>query len=152
MFDRWASNVSQQVSDWGLVVAAGCSIRQLTEQEMYAYEAPFPTEEYKAAPRVMPHIVPASENHFSVNENIGAWKRLERWEKPFLCLFSNRDRMMKGLDKIFIAKVPGTKGQNHYTIEGGNHFLQEDCGPVIAEKLIEFISANPLENNIRSKL
>ena len=43
--------------------------------------------------------------------------------------------------KPFLERVPGTKGQAHTTIEGGGHFLQEDCGPQLANVLNEFIAA-----------
>ena len=76
VFAVWASIVSQKVPLWGPIVAGGCRIRKLTEQEQYAYDAPFPTEEYKAATRVMPHIVPSTKDHMSVDENMGGWKRL----------------------------------------------------------------------------
>ena len=101
-FAVWASVVSQKAEAWGPIVAGGCRLRKLTAQEQSAYDAPFPTEEYKAATRVMPHIVPATKEHHSVEENLGAWKRvLNQWEKPFITLFANRDNISKGLEKPF---------------------------------------------------
>ena len=50
----------------------------------------------------MPHIVPATKEHHSVEENLGAWKRvLNQWEKPFITLFGDRDNISKGLEKPF---------------------------------------------------
>ena len=92
----------------------------------------------------MPHIVPATKGHMSVDENHGAWKRLAQWTKPFLCLFGDKDNISKGLERHFIEQVPGTKGQPHSFIKGAGHFEQEDSGPEIAAKLINFIRINPL--------
>ena len=75
-----------------MMVATGCKLRELTDEEKAAYDAPFPSEEYKAATRVMPQIVPATEGHHSVEENLGAWKRVfSQWDKPFLTLYSDQD-------------------------------------------------------------
>jgi haloalkane dehalogenase len=40
-----------------------------------------------------------------------------------------------------LAKIPGTAGQLHQTIEGASHFLQEDKGIELAEVLIRFVSS-----------
>ena len=115
------------------MVASGCVIRKLSDEERAAYDAPFPTEEYKAATRVMPQIVPATQEHHSVEENLGARKRVfSQWDKPFLTLFSDEDAITKGLEKTFHDALPGTKGQQHFCIKGAGHFLQEDSGPEIS--------------------
>ena len=71
--------------------------------------------------------------------NRAAWETLERFERPFLCAFSDADPITKGGDAIFHREVPGTVGQGHTTIEGGGHFLQEDRGPELAAVLIGFL-------------
>lgn len=50
---------------------------------------------------------------------------LDRWEKPFLCCFSDRDPITRGGDALFVGRVPGARGQNHCTLSG-SHFIQED--------------------------
>ena len=47
---------------------------------------------------------------------------------------------MKGGEKIFQKLMPGANHDQHTIIEAGGHFLQEDKGEEIAEKMIEFIS------------
>ena len=39
--------------------------------------------------------------------------------------------------------IPGTRGQKHTTIANGGHFLQEDQGEELAERLVAFIHDNP---------
>ncbi len=62
--------------------------------------------------------------------------------KPFLVCFSDHDPITKGGDAPFLAKVPGTTGQPHTTIEGASHFLQEDKGTELAAVINAFIAAN----------
>ena len=46
---------------------------------------------------------------------------------------------MKGGEQFFQQIVPGAKGQPHEIIQAGGHFLQEDQGELIAQKLVNFI-------------
>ena len=62
-----------------------------------------------------------------------------KFDKPFLTAFSDSDPITGGGDRIFLEKVPGTKGQPHTTIKGGGHFLQEDCGEEFAKVIADFI-------------
>ena len=71
--------------------------------------------------------------------NRAALKKLATWEKPFLTLFSDSDPIMKGLDKFFQQLIPGAKGQPHETIVAAGHFLQEDKGAEIAEKMVTWL-------------
>ena len=63
---------------------------------------------------------------------------LGRWEKPFLCVFGKNDPVLGRADKPLIAHVPGARGQPHDRIWGG-HFVQEDRGPELAQRLVDFI-------------
>ena len=88
-------------------------------------------------------LVPATPDDPATPANRAAWKVLEQWRKPFLCAFSDGDPITGGLDKIFLERVPGTKGQPHTTICGGGHFLQEDKGEELAEVVVSFMRATP---------
>jgi pimeloyl-ACP methyl ester carboxylesterase len=39
--------------------------------------------------------------------------------------------------------IPGAKGQPHTTIQGGGHFLQEDCGEELGRVVNDFIQRTP---------
>ena len=72
--------------------------------------------------------------------NRKAWDEvLSKWEKPFLCAFSDGDPITANADKAFQSRVPGTKGMPHTTIKGGGHFLQEDCGEELAKVVVDFM-------------
>ncbi len=120
------------------IVNAGC-LRTLTPCERRAYDAPFPSSVHQAGARAFPRLVPISAGDPAIPANRRAWEALGRWEKPLLTLFSDRDPIMRGGERLFQDHVPGAKGQPHATPHAG-HFLQEDAGPELAlaiNRLIE---------------
>jgi haloalkane dehalogenase len=129
-------NFSQNVSKLpvGKIIQGAC-VSKLSSQELAAYNAPYPSEEYKVAARKFPLLVPITPNDPASEANRKAWETLKQWKKPFLCLFSDSDPVTKGGDVFFRRLIPGSKGQPHETIAQAGHFLQEDKGPQIAEKL-----------------
>lgn len=111
----------------------------LTPEVKAAYDAPFPDESYKAGARVMPILVPTQ-----LKENRKAWNEVFlRWNKPFLTLFSERDPITRGGERIFQRRIPGAKGRPHKVIKEASHFLQEDKGEELAKAVIDFILSTP---------
>lgn len=136
-FARW--------SPWfpiGRIVAFGCA-RALTKQEIGAYDAPFPDRRHRIAARLMPGFVPTRPDDPQSQNNRAAWEFFERWDKPFLTLFSSRDPVTRGGQRVWHKRVPGAQGQPHAIIRGAGHFLQEDKGPELAQAIIAFIRATP---------
>lgn len=133
-FARW--------SPWfpiGRIVATGCAAG-LTTAEIAAYDAPFPTRKYRLAARLFPRFVPTTLDDPEHDANEAAWKVLENWHKPFLTLFSTRDPITRGGERMFQKRVPGAVDQPHTLIRGAGHFLQEDKGVEVAHKINEFIA------------
>ena len=117
-FSKWSP-----VFPIGKIVSAGTK-RGLSLNEIAAYDAPFPNSSFKAGARIFPSFVPF-ENNVAVPDQKRAWQVFDTWEKPFLCCFSDQDRITRGGESRFIGRVPGTSGQNHRSLHGG-HFIQED--------------------------
>ena len=126
-FDAWLA-FSQNVPQFpvGFIVNGGTS-RDLAPAEIAAYDAPFPDESYKEGARQFPVLVPITPDHASVAENRAAWAVLERFERPVLTAFGDKDAVTKGGEKAFIERIPGARGQPHRIIAGGGHFIQEDA-------------------------
>ncbi len=137
-FTAWL-NFSQSVPVFpaGMIVNGGTG-RDLTPEEVAAYDAPFPDETYKEGARQFPTLVPVTPEHASVAENKAAWAVLEAFERPFLTAFSDGDPVSKGGDARFHASVPGAKGQPHCILHGG-HFVQEDSPAAIVALILGMI-------------
>ncbi|HUS24777.1 MAG TPA: haloalkane dehalogenase [Candidatus Binatia bacterium] len=124
----------------GRIVAAGCATR-LPPEVIAAYDAPFPSAQYKAGARAFPRLVPIHPDDPAVPANREAWEKLCRWRKPFLTVFGSGDPIMRGADRVLQKHVPGSQGQPHGIIRAG-HFIQEDQGPELARRTIEFVRAS----------
>lgn len=117
------------------------SRRPLSEAEVAAYDAPFPNRRYKAGTRAFPLLVPTTPDDPGAIDNRAAWETLAAFERPVLTLFSDKDPVTRGGERPFRERVAGAKGQPHETMRGGGHFLQEDLGPELAERIIRFAGA-----------
>jgi len=122
------------------IVQMGCTT-PLDERVLAAYDAPFPDERFKAGARQFPTLVPASPDDPAAPANRKAWEGLERFERPFLCAFGNKDPITKGGDKALAARIPGARDRKHVTIEGAGHFLQEDRGEELGRVVAEFVKS-----------
>lgn len=124
----------------GKVIDSG-TVESLSEEVIAAYNAPFPSEEYKAGARIFPSLVPVDFDDPESEKNRMAWKRLQQWEKPFLTIFGEQDPIMRGAEKIFQKLIPGTQGQDHTLLDAG-HFIQEEKGEELANAIIQFYKKN----------
>jgi len=124
----------------GGIVKGGCQT-DLAPEVIAAYDAPFPDDTYKEGARQFPLLVPASPDDPAADANRKAWESLQAFDRPFLCAFSDRDPITAGADRVLKELIPGAKGQAHTVIEGGGHFLQEDCGPALAAVVNDFIAS-----------
>ena len=141
-FHRWRK-FSQEDPDFDTGFIVNLFGRgSLTEEEIRAYRAPFPSAEYKAGARQFPVLVPTRPDDPAAADNRRAWKVLMQWEKPALMCFSDADPIMKGGERPFLKQVPGTRGQPHITLQG-HHFIQEEDGENWARAVADWIQASP---------
>lgn len=105
----------------------------------HAYEAPFPTPEYKMGPRAMPRQVPTLPTSPSLEAQRNAWAFFEKFDKPFLCAFADNDPITRGGEAMFMEKVPGAKGLAHTTIKSGGHFVQENAPEQVSQVIMDLI-------------
>lgn len=138
-FKKWLQ-FSQNVPQFPVgQILSNATATDLSPEVIAAYDAPFPDESYKAGARIFPALVPISPDMPEAANNKAAWEKWMQWKKPFLTLFSDKDPVTKGGEKVWQKLVPGAKGQPHEIIENGGHFLQEDQGELIAEKMVAFM-------------
>jgi haloalkane dehalogenase len=116
----------------------------LPDEVVAAYEAPFPSIEYKAGAKAFPLMVPQTTDDEAAPELKAAQEFLPKWGNPALTLFSDQDPITKGGDVYFRFFLPTAKEQPEITIKGASHFLQEDAGEEVAGHIQEFIERTPM--------
>jgi haloalkane dehalogenase len=111
----------------------------LSEEELAAYDAPFPSRIFMGGPRAFPGLV---------NQLPGvtdaAWEGLGEFEKPFLTIWGGNDPGNLGrpaIQQALLDHVPGSEGWDHVRLPEASHFLQDDQGEEIARRVNEFIAA-----------
>jgi haloalkane dehalogenase len=120
-------------------VIQGATTTELPDEVVAAYEAPFPDAESKAGAAQFPLLVPTEDGQPGATTMREVADELSRWDKPALVAFSDNDPVFpypKGGDR-FVELIPSVEEQ--VKIEGAAHFLQEDRGELIAERLLRFL-------------
>jgi haloalkane dehalogenase len=122
-------------------VLQGATTTELADDVVAAYEAPFPTPESKAGAAQFPLLVPISDEYAGAATMRAVADELSRWDKPALIAFSDSDPVFPypRAGEFFCDLIPSAGEQ--VRIEGAAHFLQEDKGREIAERIVSFTRA-----------
>ena len=113
------------------------------DEILRGYLAPFPGRKYQAGIMQFPQLIAVFADNPGVAQNRKALEKLGQFEKPFLTLFGNRDKVSRGFEKVFIDLVPGARGQKHKIIKGAGHFSQEDRPDELVAEIIQFLDVSP---------
>ena len=141
-FERWRK-FSQEtpVFPTGQIVNKGC-VSELSDEEIAAYDAPFPDESYKEGARQFPVLVPTTPDNPESQANREAWKVLMGFEKPWLCAFGDSDPITGAAAPVIQKLIPGCHRQPHTTLRGGGHFIQEDCGEELSRVVLDWLQTS----------
>jgi haloalkane dehalogenase len=114
-------------------------VRELPDEVVEVYDAPFPVPESKAGVLAFPELVPVESDNPSAARMLEVREALSRWEKPTLVLFSDSDPIFTpAAAERMAARIPGAGPPE--IVAGAGHFLQEDKGEEIAERIVRFLT------------
>lgn len=116
------------------------TVRPLSPEVLAAYDAPFPAPEYTAGLRQMTALLPLTRNDVGARIGRRTMRALEKFDRPFVTCYSDGDPATRGWESVFAQRVPGAAGQQHVTIPGAGHFLQEDAGAEFGCVIADVIS------------
>lgn len=103
-----------------------------------AYDAPFPDRSYKAGLRQLTALIPLTRNDPGAAIGRDTMAVLEQWRRPFLTAYSDGDPATRGWESVFQERIPGAGGQDHTTIRGAGHFIQEQQGEQLGRVIARF--------------
>ena len=111
---------------------------EIDDAILAGYDAPFPTPESKAGVLAFPELVPTELDHPSAAKMLAVRDALGRWERPALVLFSDSDPIFTpAAAERLASRIPGAGPAEIVT--GAGHFLQEEKGEEIAERVVRFL-------------
>lgn len=142
-FQAWINfTLTSPGFDPGRMIAFTCAQggRPITEVEIAAYNAPFPSLIYRAGPRAFPSMV-----NQCGTRNAVAWGGLSHFNRPFLHIRGTRDLQFgtQEMQDELIQAIPGSRGQPHAALDAG-HYIQDNQGEALAAMLIKFVAENPI--------
>ena len=108
----------------------------ISDEVEAAYDAPFPSREYMAGVRVFPSLI-----NQMTGLNQDAWAGLQSYTKPFLAIWGGNDVGSIGsceTQQKLITQIPGAEGVSHFRLPEAGHFLQNDQGEEVAQRMIDF--------------
>lgn len=118
---------------------------KLTKKTMHpdvvrGYAAPYPDKSYLTGNRQFTQMLPTRNDNPMLVDNWHALEKLKTFEKPFLCLFSDRDQVAPNGHKSVRPAIPGAQAIEPIILKGGSHFLLEDCSDEYSYELIRFLN------------
>jgi haloalkane dehalogenase len=124
-------------------VMQSSSATELDAATLAAYEAPWPTRESKAGVAAFPLLVPIKEGDPGADEMGRVRDRLKTWPIPALVMFSDSDPVFRPeVGQRFAKLLPGAHGVMD-TLAGASHMVQEDKGEEIADRILDWVGAEP---------
>ena len=138
MFSKWIAHAyySEDMNVSGIIQTAGRI--DLSEEEIRAYDAPYPSGKYKAGAHMFPYLIPTQ-----LQENENYWVNVfEKWNKPFLVAFGSEEKITMRMKDDFMTRIPNP---TEVTLEGVGHFCQEEAGPELAALINDFIAGKALD-------
>lgn len=133
----WFARYHPSIPVGGIIQFA--SHNKLSKEVVAAYDAPFPNKKYKAGARAFPPLVPGHPKNPAVPYMKKAREVLAQWNKPALVLFSDKDKVLGGLEGFFYNLIPTANDQKRIIIKDAGHFLQEEKGEEIAGYIDAFM-------------
>jgi haloalkane dehalogenase len=123
--------------DPGRLIRLTC-VRELDDDVVAAYDAPFPAPESKTGVLMFPELVPTEPDHPSAPAMLRVREALRSWRKPTLVLFGDSDPIFSVRVAERIAELmPGADPAQ--TVAGAGHFLQEDAGEEVGTRIAAWL-------------
>jgi haloalkane dehalogenase len=110
----------------------------LSDEEEAAYNAPFPSRISMGGVRAFPSLA----NQMAGVTSLG-WEGLATYDNPFLTIWGNNDPDTTGSveeQQVLINHIPGSAGWDHTRMRDASHYLSDDAGAEIAQRVNEFIA------------
>ena len=114
--------------------------RSMPKEDVAGFAAPYPGKEYLTGNRQFTQMLPTRNDNPILTENWHALQKLKRFERPFLCLFSDKDQIAPKGHRSVRPAIPGAEAIEPIILKGGSHFLLEDIPEEYASEAVKFLT------------
>ena len=123
----------------GQLIRITCTT-ELADDVAAAYDAPFPTPESKTGVLMFPEQVPTEPDHPSARTMLAVREKLRSWEGRALVFFGDSDPVFSPRVAERLAElIPNAELQE--PIAGAGHFLQEDAGEEVGQRIAGWLKS-----------
>jgi haloalkane dehalogenase len=122
----------------GMLVRGGCK-HDPGDEVIARYDAPFAGPEDKGGPRALPLLIPQAEDAPGAAEGRETIERLAAWDGPVLMLWGEDDPILPVSVGDRFAETIGRPPPER--IADASHFLQEDAGERVGERIAEWLAS-----------
>ena len=117
-------------------------IQPTTDEIIAAYDAPFPVPESRIGIVQFPELVATSADHPSGPAMLAVRDRLREFNRPALVLFGDSDPIFsRRAAEVMAELLPNAELDP--PLEGAGHFLQEDRGELLGERIAAWLGSEP---------
>ena len=117
-------------------------VQPAPDEVIAGYDAPFPVPESRVGIVQFPELVATSADHPSGPAMLRVRQRLRELDRPALVLFGDSDPIFSRRAAELMAELlPGAELDP--PVEGAGHFLQEDRGEAVAERIAAWLHLRP---------
>jgi haloalkane dehalogenase len=117
-------------------------VQPAPDEVIAGYDAPFPVPESRVGIVQFPELVATSADHPSGPAMLRVRERLRELDRPALVLFGDSDPIFSRRAAELMAELlPGAELDP--PLEGAGHFLQEDRGEAVAERIAAWLHLRP---------
>ena len=143
MSDAWWAfrNFVERTEDLPIgMLVANATARGMDDATTAAYEAPYPTPESKAGARAFPLMLPTDPSAPGAEAGQRVLEALRDDARPVLCLWADSDPVLTLKTGHRFAEAIGAPEPE--VIENASHFLQEDAGHQIGERIAAWLTSS----------
>jgi haloalkane dehalogenase len=113
---------------------------KLPQDVVAGYAAPYPNFRYLTGNRQFTQMLPTRYDNPMLVDNFRARQKLAAFDKPFLCLYSDKDIVAPEGHKSVRPFIKGAAKREPVILQGGSHFLVEDLHDDYAAALLDFLN------------
>jgi haloalkane dehalogenase len=119
---------------------AAIVLSDMTDSVKAGFAAPCPDPSYVVGNRKFALMLPTQNDNPMLEDNWRALEKMKSFEKPFLCLYSDKDIVAPNGHKSVHPFIPGAQAYDPIILEGGSHFLLEDIPGAYGDAVLTHFS------------